>query len=63
MQAVNVRPGVGHSGDYGTHEHGRTLPSAGVLFPGQAFLWGSARQCQSCPEQETEAAWTLLLPP
>ena len=48
-------------GDHSTHGHGRALPGAGVLFPGQASPWGSVGQCQSCPEQEREAARPLLL--
>lgn len=46
-----------------THEHGQALLSAGVLFPGQASPRGSSGQCQSCPQQEREAAWPLSLPP
>lgn len=53
---------MGRGGDNCTHRHGRALPSAGVLFPGQASPWGSTRQCQSCPEQEREAARPLLVP-
>lgn len=53
---------VGHGGDNSTHGYERALPSAGVLFLGQAFPWASARQCQSCLEQEREAAWPLLAP-
>ena len=49
-------------GDIGTHGHGRALPRAGILFLGQASPWGP-RQCQSCPEQEREAAWPLPVPP
>lgn len=49
-------------GEHSTHGPGRALPGAGVLFPGQASPWGSAGQCQSCPEQEREASRPLLLP-
>lgn len=43
---------VGHGGDNGTYGYERVLTGAGILFLGQVFPWASARQCQSCLEQE-----------